>query len=316
MPQEWTRKELYRLEALTLLARHAIGIREAEAIMGLKRSQVRKRLAKYKKLGPDSVVSSRRGRPSNRAIPPRVRKEALAVIRDRYSDFGPTLAREMLAEHHRIFLGVETVRRWMIDAGLWAVCRASDRRIHRRRNWHPCFGGQVQIDGSQHDWFEERGEKCVLMVSIDDATSAITHLHFCPTETTDAYFRVMKGHIGAFGRPLSVVTDRHRAVYLEGKVSAFTAAMTNLGIGHTFATTAQSKGRVERVHRVLQDRLVKGMRLAGINSIDQANAFIRGFLPIFNAKFSKQPICIAHCHPASTSMMCYAFGLSGRSRGR
>jgi hypothetical protein len=296
MPQEWTRKEIYRLEALALLARRAISVRDAELMMQLKRSQVLKLLAKYKKFGPDCIPSLRRNRPSNRNLPPSLRRKVIEAIRDHYSDFGPTLACEMLAEHHRISLGVETVRRWMIDAGLWAVCRVSDRRIHRRRDRHPCFGGQIQLDGSKHDWFEGRANTCVLMVAIDDATSAITNLHFSKQETTEAYFRIVGGHITQHGRPIVFVTDQHRAVYIEGKVSHFEAAMTKLAIGHSVVRSAQAKGRVERVNRTLQNRLVKAMRLAGICSIDEANQFAVGFLPKFNAKFAKQPISADDLH--------------------
>jgi hypothetical protein len=154
------------------------------------------RLAKaYGKHGPQALVSRRRGRPSNRAYPADLRDMATGIIRERYPDFGPTLAAEKLAELHDIHLARETVRQWMITAGLWKDRRARLKAVHQPRYRRDCLGELIQIDGSEHWWFEARGPQCTLLVFIDDATSRLMHLQFVESESTFDYFTATRAYL-------------------------------------------------------------------------------------------------------------------------
>jgi hypothetical protein len=132
-------------------------------------------------ISPAGLVSRKRGKPSNHQLPSGVAEHAMDLVRDRYSDFGPTLAREKLIERHGITLGLETVRRLMIEAGMWTPRRQRAAQIHQPRNRRACVGELIQIDGSDYAWFEDRAEACTLLVYIDDATSRLMQLHFVPT---------------------------------------------------------------------------------------------------------------------------------------
>ncbi len=156
--------------------------------MGLSRRQVYRLLKKYQKEGPAGLVSKRRGLQSNRAYPKEFRQNAIAIIRGKYSDFGPTLAAEKLFENHSISISKETLRQWMIEEALWATRTQRIKRVHQPRYRRECFGELVQIDGSQHWWFEDRGPQCTLLVYIDDATSTLMHMEFAPSESAFSYF--------------------------------------------------------------------------------------------------------------------------------
>jgi len=157
------------------------------------------RLAKaYGKHGPNALVSRRRGRPSNRCYPTALRAEVIGIIKERYCDFGPTLAAEKLAELHGIHLARDTLRQWMITAGLWKDRRARMRPVHQPRYRRDCLGELIQIDGSEHWWFEGRGPQCTLLVYIDDATSRLMHLQFVESESTFDYFAARRRALNDF----------------------------------------------------------------------------------------------------------------------
>src|SRR5206468_521234 len=242
--------------------------------------------------GAEGLVSRRRGRPSTRRHPDAVREAALAAIRERYADFGPTLAAEKLAEVHDLGFGRETVRRWMAEAGLWVPRKERGRRVHQPRHRRDCLGELVQVDGCEHRWFEDRGPPCTLLVFVDDATSRLMHLRFVPSESTLDYLQAARSYVEAHGRPVAFYSDKHTVFRVAGAgrddgVTQFGRAMRELNVEVICANSPQAKGRVERAHKTLQDRLVKELRLAGVSTIEAANAILPAFLADYNARFAK-----------------------------
>jgi hypothetical protein len=257
--------------------------------------QISRLCRRYEADGPAGLVSGKRGKPSNRELPIDLRARAMALVRERYADFGPTLACEKLAECHGIRLATETVRRWMRDAGLWVPRRQRPPKIHQPRARRACLGELVQIDGSDHRWFEERAPACTLLVYVDDATSRLMHLHFTASESTFSYFEATRAYIECHGKPGAFYSDK-ASVFRSGKahetgssVTHFGRAMFELNIDTFCANSSSAKGRVERAHLTLQDRLVKELRLRGISTIVEANAYAPSFMAAYNARFAKPP---------------------------
>jgi hypothetical protein len=249
---------------------------------------------RYRKEGVAGLISKRRGQPSNNLLSEAIKSEISSLVRQKYRDFGPTLAHEKLVELHNIKLSIESLRQLMIADDLWLPKQRKTKRVFQLRPRRERFGELIQIDGSPHDWFEGRSESCTLIVFIDDATSKLTGLQFFPTETTQAYMHVLKSHLASYGRPVSFYSDRHgifRVNHKEAKSgdghTQFSRALETLDIESIQAQTPQAKGRVERVNKTLQDRLVKEMRLKGINHLDEANAFLPEFMVDFNQRFEK-----------------------------
>lgn len=291
-----SKRELGRLDLIQRIEAKDIGVTAAARLMGLSRSQVHRLLAGYRERGAAALISTRRGKRSNRALPDVHRELAIAIIAERYADFGPTLAAEKLSELHDLTVSKETIRKWMIAAGFWTT-KADRRRIYQPRNRRDCLGELVQIDGSPHAWFEDRGPKCALLVFIDDATSAIMHLRFCPSESTFDYMAAFRAYVGEHGKPVAFYSDKHsifRTPKAARKTSGDQEGMTQFGrmldelnIDIICANTPQAKGRVERANRTLQDRLVKELRLQGIDTIEDANGFAPAFMEDFNRRFAK-----------------------------
>jgi hypothetical protein len=185
----------------------------------------------------------------------------------------------------------------MIEAGLWTSRRERNRRIFQPRSRRDCFGALVQIDGSHHWWFENRGPKCALFVYIDDATGKLLHLRFAKSENTFDYFQATKAYLQEWGKPIAFYSDKHgvfRTTHASEKdrtsgLTQFGRALYELNIDIICANTPQAKGRVERANLTLQDRLVKELRLRGIDTIEAANAYVREFIADFNARFGKDP---------------------------
>ena len=268
--------------------------REAGERLGICVRQVKRLVRRYRELGARGLVSGHRGRRAPNAILPEVREEILAVVRERYEDFSPTLAQEKLTEVHGYGVSVETLRKWMVAVGLWRSGKRRSARIHQSRPRRPALGELVQIDGSPHAWFEKRGPYCTLIVFIDDATSRLMALRFAEAETTEAYMRTLRGYLDSYGRPVALYSDKHSIFRVnlkdrEGEVTQFTRALKTLDIQPIHANTPQAKGRVERANQTLQDRLVKELRLRGIDSIDHANAFLPEFLADHNRRFARPP---------------------------
>ena len=276
-----SRTEIDRMSVLRDLAANRIKVADAAVLMGLGRRQVFRLAKAYGQDGPEALVSRRRGRSSNRSYPATLRTEAIGIIRERYSDFGPTLAAEKLAELHGIHLGRETLRQWMMVAGLWKDRRARLKPVHQPRYRRDSLGELIQIDGSEHWWFEGRGPQCTLLVYIDDATSRLMHLQFVESESTFDYFAATRAYLERYGKPAAFYSDKHGVFRVNRKDAASGDGMTQFGralhalnIDIICANSSQAKGRVERAHSTLQDRLVKEMRLCGIDAIAAGNAFL------------------------------------------
>ena len=239
------------------------------------------------------MVSRRRGKPSNRRLAEAVKAEVLARVRECDGDFGPTLAAEYV-RGEGFELSKETLRGWMIEAGLWRVAKGRGRRRHPPRPRRPCVGELVEIDGSPHDWFEGRGPRCTLIAFIDDATSRVMHAHFAPVESSQTYLDALRAYVTAYGCLAALYSDRHGIFTKhdpeDDAPTQFQRAIGSLGIAGIQALTPQAKGRVERLFQTLQDRLVKALRLAaGIDNLAAANAFLRGYLAGHNSRFAVVP---------------------------
>ena len=291
-----SRAEIDRMGVLRDLAEDRIRVSEAATLMGLGRRQVLRLAKAYRQHGPAALVSRRRGKPSNRSYPAALRSEVIGLIRERYSDFGPTLAGEKLAELHGIHLGRETIRQWMMAAGIWKDRRQRMKPVHQPRHRRDCLGELIQIDGSDHWWFETRGPRCTLLVYIDDATSRLMHLQFVESESTFDYFNATRAYLERHGKPIAFYSDKHGVFRVNRKDAAGGDGMTQFGralhalnIDIICANCSQAKGRVERANATLQDRLVKEMRLLGISSLAAGNAFLPAFMADYNARFAKLP---------------------------
>jgi len=193
---------------------------------------------------------------------------------------------------HELTLSVETVRKLMVEEGLWKPKAAKKPVIHQMRERRARYGELIQIDGSPHDWFEGRAAKCTLLVMIDDATSRLMQLRFAPAETTFSYFAAVRGYIGEHGKPLAFYSDKYSVFRVNAKeaetgsgVTQFGRAMEELAVGLICAHSPQAKGRVERVNQTLQDRMVKEMRLQGVSGIEEGNLFVPKYIEEFNKRF-------------------------------
>ncbi len=288
-------RELNRIEVLSRVLEGSSSVAAAAAVLALSPRQVRRLLGTFRNDGAAALRHKARGRRSNNQTRDGVRDYAIALVKERYADFGPTLAAEMLAEHHSLEVSRETLRKWMAAAGLW-LSKAQRRQFHQPRRRREAFGELIQIDGSDHRWFEERGAPCTLLVFIDDATSTLMQLLFVISESAFAYFDALERYLAAHGRPVAFYSDKH-SVFRVAKQDAasghgmtqFGRALCELNIEILCANSSQAKGRVERVNRTLQDRLVKELRLAGISDIPAGNAFLPGFMERFNRQFAKSP---------------------------
>jgi len=277
-------------------------ITQAQAAKRMKVSErwVRRLLSRRKREGDRVVVHGLRGRRSNRRLPERVKRRAVGWIAKRYRDFGPTLASEYLEAEHGLKVGKETVRKWMIEGGLWKAKRAQVSKVHPWRARRDSWGELVQWDTSVHAWLEDRGpEKMYLVALIDDATNRL-HARFVEADTTEQNMRVLWSYLERYGRPQAVYTDKagmFQPTLARGWKSEDPGAKTEtqlgralreLGIEWIAAHSPQAKGRVERCFGTLQDRLVKALRQAGGKSLEEANAYLEAvFLPEWNRRFTR-----------------------------
>ena len=295
--------ELTKFEMLRDVDQGRMPARAAAVILGLGERQVWRLLSAYRRRGVDGLISGKRGRTSNRKTPDDVRLAVMAIITARYADFGPTLAAEKLRELHDLTVSRETLRAWLMDAGLWRARKQRQGRVYQPRHRRECVGELIQIDGSEHRWFEARGPMCTLLVYIDDATSRLMHLRFVATESTFAYFAATQGYLEAHGKPVAFYSDKH-SVFRVNKtggvatdgMTQFGRAMHALNIEIICANSSQAKGRVERANKTLQDRLVKELRLAGVDSMEAGNMFLPGFVTDYNVRFAKAPANLKDLH--------------------
>jgi transposase len=303
-----TQADRDRLVALKKTLSKAITQRQAAEELKISERQVRRLLVKLRTGGDRAILHGLRGRRSNRKMNEEVQQRAATILKqDVYRGFGPTLASEYLAKRHGIEVSKETARKWMTAAGLW---RARPRRVVEVHTWRARrerFGELVQWDTSEHDWTEGRGEKMYLVSMIDDATSRV-FARFVPHDAMEENMAVLEQYVQRYGRPLELYTDKASIFYTTPKKNhpvreephpptQIGRALAELNIGWIAAHSPQAKGRIERSFDTAQDRLVKGMRVAGVKTIEQANAYLENeYLPEWNAKFAVVPACADDAH--------------------
>ncbi|MEO9629491.1 MAG: ISNCY family transposase [Sulfitobacter sp.] len=297
-------RELNRVEVLAQVDDGRLTVANAANMLDLTRRQVFRLLKRYRQDGASAIRHKSRGRAPNNQIHSAKRDYALTVIKEHYPDFGPTLAAEMLAEHHGLKVSRETVRKWMVEDGIW-LSRKQRRQFHQPRLRRECFGELIQIDGSDHRWFEDRAPPCTLLVFIDDATSTLMELRFVKSESTFSYFEALESYLHKHGRPVAFYSDKHTVFRVSkedakggARITQFGRALSELNIEILCANSSQAKGRVERANRTLQDRLVKELRIAGISDMEAGNAYLQGFKGPHNARFAKAPARSDNLHRA------------------
>jgi len=301
-----SRKESRRLHIIHEALEERITQKEAAALASLSERQIRRLIRRIREEGDEGLCHRSRGKASNRRISQKIKERALKLFKQEYSDFNLAHASELLADTHGIALHRETLRLWLREAEIpYKKRKARKHRQWRERKSH--FGELIQIDGSHHDWFEGRGPTCVFMGYIDDATGTVSG-RFYAYEGTIPALDSMKRYIMRFGLPQSVYLDKHAAYKSKGEptleeqlagqepMSQFERSLAELEVEVIHANSPQAKGRVERLFRTLQDRLVKEMRLARIKGVEEANEFLRTFLPRYNRKFKKPALSQADLH--------------------
>lgn len=291
-----TQEDLKRLHVIRKAIDRIITQLEAAKIIGVGLRQAQRIVKRIRIEGDKGVIHRSRGIVSNRATPDNIKDKAIKLFKDKYPDFGPTLASEKLLEIDKIKVNDETLRLWLIDKNI----PYKQRKKHPHRQWRErkeCYGQMVQMDGSEHDWFEGRGPECVLMCYIDDATGK-PFGRFYEYEGTIPAMDSFKRYIKKRGIPLSVYLDMHSTykstkkltieeeLNNEEHLSQFGRSLKELGVELIYAHSAQAKGRIERLFNTFQDRLIKEMRLENICTIDQANDFLDYYLPIYAKRFT------------------------------
>jgi transposase len=285
-----TQADRDRLVTLKKAKKKLITQREAAEELGLSIRQVKRLLYALKKRGDKAVVHGLRGKPSNRRIEERIEREAVKILSTPvYEGFGPTLAAEYLGKKHGIEASKETVRKWMIRGKLWREKKEKVKQVHVWRPRRSRFGELVQWDTSEHDWLEGRGERLYLIAMIDDATSRL-FARFVRHDSTEENMKLLWSYLEKFGRPVAFYTDKASLFHtaekrkrdepgvekdaVEMPPTQIGRALRELGISWIGAHSPQAKGRVERNFETAQDRLVKGMRVAGVKTIEQANEYL------------------------------------------
>jgi transposase len=286
-----TQADRDRLVALKKAKKRQITQREAAEELGLSVRHVKRLIYALKKHGDKAVVHRLRGRPSNRKIEARIEREAMQILSAPvYQGFGPTLAAEYLGKKHGIEVSKETVRQWMLRAKLWQGKKAKVKDVHTWRPRRSRCGELVQWDTSDHDWLEGRGERLYLIAMIDDATSRLW-ARFVRSDSTEENMKLLWDYLEKFGRPVAFYTDKASMFHttekrkrdqpgvdqdpVEMPPTQIGRALRELGITWIAAHSPQAKGRVERNFGTAQDRLVKGMRVAGVATLEQANEYLR-----------------------------------------
>lgn len=292
-----SRKEIKRYQVIRKVIDKQIKQKEAAEYFGISSRQVRRIIERVLKDGEAGVIHKLRGKEGNRKISSSFKQKVLELYKKNYWDFGPVLASEKLLERDGIDVNDETLRIWLIKEGLWQLKKQKKPKDRTRRERRAYLGQMIQMDGSHHDWLEGRGSKLVLIGYIDDATNRF-HGEFHEYEGTMPAMGSLKAYIKRYGQPASIYLDKHSTYKTnkkykytdwpfrdEEELTQFGRACKELGIELIFAHSPQAKGRIERVFKTLQDRLVKELRLAGISTLQDANYMLKAYLPIFNKKF-------------------------------
>ena len=291
--------------------------------LGVSERWVRELVRRLRGRGDSAVIHGLRGKVSNRRLDKKTEKQAIKLYKAEYSDFGPTLATEYLSAHHSIVVSKETLRKWLTQAGLWQSKPRRVKQIHTWRARRMCRGELVQWDTSIHDWLEGRSQQPLKLIAmIDDATNEL-FAAFTHEDSTVEHMRLLRGYLEQHGRPLAFYTDKAALFHVTPKridydrklsqagETQIGRALRELGIELILAHSPQAKGRVERCFGVLQDRLVKGLRKAGADRLEQANQYlVEVFLPIWNRRFRRDAASEVDAHRLVTPMLDLASILS------
>lgn len=297
-----SKKEINRPHIIQQVTEGKLSQAEAARAMNVTTRQVRRMVAAYRTHGSAGLTHGLRGKPGNHALGDEFKDRVIELVREYFPDFGPTLAAEKLDEQHGVHIDAETLRRLMINRDVWRPRRRRpEHREHRERKHR--VGEMVQFDGSEHDWFEDRSERCTLLAAIDDASNRV-HLRFVAYEGTVPVMEFWRDYCASEGKPNSVYLDRHSTYAVNARgaldtrmLTQFGRAMDELGIELISAYSPQAKGRVERLFETLQDRLVKELRLQGISTIEEANRFLEEvYTTRYNRRFAVQPVSGADMH--------------------
>ena len=280
-----SQKEVDRLKIIGQIETKVLRVEEGANLMGVSKRQTYRVLKKIKEEGSAGMIHKLRGRKSNRGYTGELKNKVIEIYKAHYSDYGPTLFSEELLKTHNISLDHETIRKWLRAKAITTSMRR--KRPHRRkRERRSCFGAMLQFDGSHHDWFEARGPECCLINCVDDSTGKV-YLKFAESENTQDVLLTLWEYVNKYGIPRSIYTDKYSVYKAEGKRTDFGRAMKELNVETIFANSPQAKGRVERVNRTLQDRLVKALRRQGISNIAEANKYLqKSFISEYNSRFA------------------------------
>jgi hypothetical protein len=299
-----TEPEISRADIFSEISQNKITQQKAAEILGLSDRHIRRLYAKFKKSGMISLVSKQRGKSSNHQLPAGLKAQISELITIKlYEGFGPTFMCEKLEERHGIKISVGTTRKLMIQNDVWKAHKKKHPVVHQQRKRRARCGELMQVDGSPHIWFEDRGDPCVLISFVDDATGR-TYGRFFKAETTIAYMITARIYFLKYGRPLAFYSDKHSIFRINRPgclkkelITQFARACKELGIETICANSPQAKGRVERNNQTQQDRLVKELRLAGISTIDEANEFLDNiYWDAYNKKFAVPPESTQDAH--------------------
>jgi transposase len=309
-----TQRDRDRLVVLKKAQKKLITQKQAAGELGLTERPVRRLLKQLKARGDKAVIHALRGKPSNRKLSEPVREKILAILsQDQYRDFGPTAASEELASKHDIRIGREALRQLLMVAGCWRAKKQKVEKLHQWRERRSCRGELVQWDTSEHDWLEGRGDKLYLIAMIDDATSELT-ARFALHDSTEENMRLLRDYLDKNGRPVGFYTDKASLFQTAPKVARdqkglakdegeplpptqIGRALQELQIAWIAAHSPQAKGRIERAFATAQDRLVKGLRLAGATTLEQANQYLQlHFLPWWNETLKVLPANTTDAH--------------------
>lgn len=324
-----TQQDRDRLIALKKAAKRLITQREAAEEIGQSERHIRRLLVRLNSQGDQGVVHALRGKPSNRKVDEETKAKAVAILGGKpYQGFGPTLASEYLRTHHQITVSRETVRAWMTEGRLWRPKKEKVKEPHLWRERRSCLGELVQWDTSEHQWLEGRGPKLYLINMIDDATSRI-HARFTLHDSTEENMRLVWSYLELNGRPSNFYTDKASLFQTAPKTARDSKAqpepderdplpptqigraLSELGITWIGAHSPQAKGRVERSFQTAQDRLLKGLRVAGAKTLEQANAYLESeFIPWWNNTLAVVPASTADAHRPLAKEHCLAASLS------
>ena len=296
-----SKKELKKGEIIAKTVSGKMTQKKASQELRMSLRQVKRLCKRFNEEGLGGLAHRNRGKSSNRKMDPSTRAQVLELIKSKYPDFGPQLIKEQLEERDHLSVSREWVRKTMIEEGLRKVKKRTKTQYYQRRTRRSQEGELIQVDGSPEYWFEDRGQKCCLLNMVDDATGKLMELRFVESECLEGYFQSMKCYIERHGRPLAIYSDRHTIFKSPKsgdvpKLSQFGRAMKELNIELIHANSAQAKGRVERAHGTLQDRLIKLMRLDGISSIEEGNRYLEAFRKDYNERFGRLPRSMENAH--------------------